>query len=103
MNTPIPIIRLEFESMRHSLMLALSEYTVQLDSDLHHAVDAFCTPSNLKHIIESEADRVLEQVIREQVKKWFTSGEGREVIKSAVEQKLRAGETWTPLDDRWTA
>ncbi len=99
MNLPIPIIRLEVESLRHSMVMALSEYTLQLDADLQTAVAAFCTPTNLKRIIESEADRVLEQVIREQVKAWFTQGEGRAVIKAAVEQKLRDGTTWTPLDE----
>ena len=95
----IPIIRLEVESMRQTMALALTEYTSQLDTDLHNAIDAYCTPDNLRRVIEQEANRTLEQVIREQVKAWFIYGAGREVIKRAVEQKLRDGTTWTPLDD----
>jgi hypothetical protein len=52
----------------------------------------------LARIIDSETSRILDQVIREEVKKWFTQGEGRQVIKISVEQKLKEGSTWTPLD-----
>jgi hypothetical protein len=95
----IPIIRLEVEHMRQTMAFALTEYTTRLDVDLHNAIDAYCTPENLRRVIEDEANRTLDQVIREQVKAWFIYGEGREVIKRAVEQKLRDGTTWTPLDE----
>jgi len=99
LNTPIPIIRLEVEHMHHTMMVALSEYTAQLDSYLKDALDKFCTPENLRRIIEEEVYRTLDIVIREQVKNWFLYGDGKKVIKQAVEQKLKDGTTWTPLDD----
>lgn len=95
----IPIIRLEVEHMRHTMTVALSEYTAQLDSDLQEAIERFCTPDNLRRIIEDEASRTLDDVIREQVNNWFMHGEGQKVIKQAVEQKLRDGTTYTPIDD----
>ena len=95
----IPIIRLEVEHMKQSIVAGLTAYTASLDADLKHAVDAYCTPENLRQVIENEANRTLDQVIREQVRAWFLHGEGRDVIKRAVEQKLRDGTTWTPIDD----
>jgi hypothetical protein len=81
------------------LLIALGQYTNQLDETLQTAVEAYCTPENLQRVISKETDRVLDSVIREQVKNWFIYGEGREVIKEAVERKLRDSTTWTPLDD----
>lgn len=97
----IPVIRLEIEHMRHTMMVALSQYTARLDENLRQAVEAYCTPENLARIIDDETHRVLDHVIREEVKNWFIHGEGREIIKAAVEKKLKEGTTWTPLDPEW--
>jgi hypothetical protein len=98
MSGPIPIIKLEVDHMKHTMAIALSQYTAQLDQNLQEAVEKFCTPENLKRIIEEEAHKQLDIVIREQVKQWFVYGEGRAVIRQAVEQKLKDGTTFTPLD-----
>jgi hypothetical protein len=98
MDKSIPIIKLEVDHMKHTMMVALSKYTAQLDRNLQEAVERFCTPENLQRIIENEADKQLDIVIREQVRAWFNYGEGRDVIKRAVEQKLKDATTWTPLD-----
>lgn len=98
----IPIVRLSVENMRHEMVTALHSYAVQMDEDLQRAITAFCTPENLRRIIESETDKVLEQVIRGEVSAWFRNGAGREVIRKAVEARLSANETWTPIDKTWT-
>lgn len=97
-NVPMPIIKLEVEHMRHTLAVALSEYTLQFDDILQKTINEFCAPGNLQRIMNDEANKVLDQVIRDEVKNWFWTGEGREVIKKAVYKKLSDNETWTPLD-----
>ena len=88
MILPTPVIRLEVEEhMRHAITVALSNYTAQLDQDLQDAVEHYCTPDNLRRIIDDETSRQLDIVIREQVKNWFVFGEGREIIKQAVERR----------------
>lgn len=98
MGFPMPIIKLEVEQMKHFMMVALSEYTTQIDETLKLSIEAYCTPENLQRVIGEEVQRTLNLVIREQVKNWFTFGEGHRVVKEAVEQKLKDGITWTPLD-----
>jgi hypothetical protein len=98
MSLSIPIIKLEIESMRHTMAYALTKYATDLDSTLQAALEAYCTPENLEYVIQTETSKVLNQVIKEEVKNWFTRGEGRKVIKEAVEKKLRDNETYTPLD-----
>jgi hypothetical protein len=83
------------------MAVALHQYALQLDEDMRNAVESFCTPQNLGRIVESEAHKWLDIVLREEVTAWFFTGAGREVIRKAVEAKLAAGETWTPLDEKW--
>lgn len=97
-HIPLPLIRLDVQNMRHSMAVALSKYTTELDETLQAALEAYCTPQNLERVIQSEVTKVLDQVIREEVKNWFIYGEGRKAIKEAVEKKLRDSETYTPLD-----
>lgn len=92
MGIPAPIIRLEVNRMKHTMLVALSEYAAQVDEMLRSSIEAYCTPDNLQRVIDKETQRTLDAVIREEVKNWFTYGEGREVIKKALEQKL--DETW---------
>ncbi len=98
-NTPIPIIQLEIRHLKHSMAVALSEYVMSFDEMLQDSLHNYCTPENLRAVIEQETRRTLDIVIKEEVRKWYTTGDGREVIKKAVEQKLKDNMTWTPLDD----
>jgi hypothetical protein len=97
-SLPIPIIKLEVQGMRHTMAFALSQYTAQIDETLQAALEAYCTPENLERVIQTETAKILDQVIKEEVKNWFTYGEGRKAIKEAVEKKLGDNETYTPLD-----
>lgn len=87
MNT-IPVIRLEVEHMKHSIVAALSEYTAQIDEDLKNAVDAFCRPENLKRIIEETVNKELKIEIERQVQNFFRYGAGQQAIAYAVTQRL---------------
>lgn len=97
MNT-IPIIRIELESMRMQLRTALSAYQIQLDTDLKEAVDRYCTPENLKRIVDTCVFQTLDTVIAEEVKNFYVKGEGRKVIKEEIERRLRNNETFTVID-----
>lgn len=90
MSLPImPVISLEVDQMKHTLVIAMRQYTNQLNEILRASIEAYCTQDNLRRVIEEETRRTLEAVLREEVKNWFLHGEGREVIKKAIEQKLR--------------
>jgi hypothetical protein len=93
-----PIIRLEVESMKHTMLYHLMQYSAQMDETLQKAVENFCTPENLETIIMNETSKVLDRVIREEVSRWFVHGEGRAAIKAAVEKRLRDKRTYTQLD-----
>lgn len=96
----MPIIRFELEGIKHSLYVALSEYSLQMDEQLKEALEKYFTPDNIQRVIDQEVWRTLDIVIKEEVIKFFREdNEGRKIIATAVKEKLLNNETYTPLDD----
>lgn len=84
----IPIIRLELESMKHSIYAAFSEHAASMDLDIKASVEAFCTPGNPKGIIKDQVDRVLKAAIEDEIKSFYAYGDGRKIIREAVQKRL---------------
>lgn len=97
MNTPI--IRLSIDSMKQTVLAALTEYQAQVDADIQAALEECCTPEHLREVLHEETRRTLDAVIREEVESFFRYGEGRKVVAEAVKTKLLKKESWSPLDE----
>ena len=96
----LPIIRLEVEGMKYAICTALTEHAAQMDADIKAAVEAYCTPENLKKIVTASATKILDATIREEVEKFFRyTGEGRQAVAQAVKECILKKDTFTPLDD----
>jgi len=61
----IPIIRLEIEGMRHSIMAALTENFAQRDADLQEAIKEVCETYPWRSRLINEAQQALDFQIRE--------------------------------------
>jgi dTDP-4-dehydrorhamnose reductase len=94
----IPVIRLEVEGMKRSIVAALLEHQAKMDADVIAAVEAYCHPQNISRIIHEAARTALDNAIREEVKAFFWQGEGRKAVAEAVKETLLKRETYTPLD-----
>jgi hypothetical protein len=94
----IPIIKIEFESMRQSLRIAMTEQMVTMDSNIKEAIDKYCTVENLQYIINSEVMRSVNEAVKEEVQSLFKySGAGRKAIREQI--KKYADDVWVELDD----
>lgn len=80
----VPIIRLELEGMRQSMLMAFSEHQGVLEQEVRSAVEAYCTPENLSAVIRVEAKRCLDSAVKRAIDDYFSYGEGKESVKSAV-------------------
>lgn len=90
----MPILRLELQQMQQTVHMALHEYMVQLDADIQQAITDYCTPATLTRVIEASVSEAVERVIREEVERFYRVGQGRKVIREAVEVELgRSKET----------
>jgi len=86
--TGIPIIRLTLEGMKAQVLHAFSGYEAQLADDLRAAVDAFCTPENIRAVVDREVATAITAAVRDEVDRFYRTGAGRAVIAAAVADKL---------------
>ena len=84
----MPVIHMELEGMKRTLYNALTQQALQLDTDINKAVESFCTQGNLAYVINNKVNAVLEVIIKEEVEKFYSKGEGRTIIAEAVKTHL---------------
>lgn len=97
-----PIIKLEVERMQYTLKALLSEHAAAMDEMLQKAVDNYCTDDNLKAVIDGAARQALDAAIKEEVRAFFSYGDGRKAVAAAVKESILKNETYTRLDGHET-
>jgi len=93
----MPIITLEVQGMKHAIKIALSEYTLSLDSTIKATLDSMCSDGNISAIVEAQARATIKSAIEKEVHEFFHRGKGRQAMRDAVverlsEERLEAGE-----------
>jgi hypothetical protein len=93
MSTPlehgIPVIRLTVEGMKINVLHALTGYEANLAEETRRAVEEFCTPENIRAIMQREVQTVLGRAVHDEVEHYYQRGDGRAAVKAAVEEALR--------------
>ncbi len=84
-----PIIKLTVQHMQHSILLAINNHMLNMGDEIKKAVEAACTPEQVKRVVEQSARETLDKVIALEVRRYFEYGEGRPVIEAAVVAKLK--------------
>lgn len=86
----LPLIKIEVEHMRQSMIHAFSEHVLKMDGLFQHAITAACKPEVVQEIVDDAAQRYLRQALDEEVKNYLTYGEGRKLVRAEVEKRLKA-------------
>lgn len=86
----VPLIRLEVEHMKQSMVHACSIYLAKMDEQIQAAVERECTVENVTRIIQNAAAEAITKAIKEEVDAFFRYGDGRKVINKAVTEQLGA-------------
>lgn len=91
MSSPdsLPILRLELSGMRQAIMMAFTARQASIDAEVQAAVDAFCTPENLRGVIDRCVANEIESAIRREVERFYSSGDGRKAIAEIVAKNLK--------------
>jgi hypothetical protein len=85
----VPIIRLEVEGLKRTMLLALTEHAALMDKSTQQAVEDFCSDSHIDAIVRREAQLQLNAALREEVRQFFLSnGPGRAAVRQAVIEAL---------------
>ena len=86
----IPIIRLEVQGMKHTLLTALSQHSVEMEASVQQAVENFCTEKNLTAIVNDAVKYEMDMAVREEVRNFFGFGKaGRRAVKEAILEHLK--------------
>ena len=86
----LPMIKIEVEHMRHSMIHAFSEHILKTDGLFQHAITEACKPEVVQEIVDDAARRYLHQALDEEVKSYLMYGEGRKIVRAEVEKRLKA-------------
>lgn len=85
----MPIIRMEIQGMRETLVAALSEHRALIDRDVQSAVEHFCESDQITLMVSQTVQDTLKKVLAETIQYHFQYGQGREDIDRAVQFSLR--------------
>jgi hypothetical protein len=85
----VPIIRLELDRMKYSIIAALNQHVLNIDDQVQKSIDQFATEENLGNIIQKIVREEINSAVTEEVQRFFRySGLGRAAIREAVEQHM---------------
>lgn len=82
----VPIIRLEIENLKHSISHYLGIENSDLEKVVHQEIDK--QKDFLDQQVRLEVSRCINQIIREKVYEYFSTGEGADNIKKAIKKTL---------------
>ncbi len=85
----IPIIRLEIESMRQSILMGFTQQMVELDSMVKIAVEKACSQENIQYILDEASNKYIKEALDEELKNYFIRGRGRKILAEKVAEKLK--------------
>lgn len=84
----LPIIKLELQGMRHAVMHAFTRHQIEMDAHVQAAMDAYCSPENIKRVVDTAVAREIESAIQSEVEKFYKYGAGRKAVAAAVAEAL---------------
>jgi hypothetical protein len=84
-----PLIKIEVEHMRQSMVHAFSEHVLKMDGLFQHAIAEACKPEVVQEIVNEAAHRWLKEALDNEVKSYLMFGEGRDFVRAEVEKRLR--------------
>lgn len=86
----MPIIKLEIQHLRESVMHMISAQELELDGHVKAALDRFCSEAAISALINQAVNDALREAITQTVEGFFRYGPGREAIRGPVLERMRA-------------
>lgn len=86
-----PIIKLEIESLKHSILHELSQYHFEVDSMVKEEIKKYCREDNIRQVLRAQISQSISHAIKQETENFFSYGPGREFVKAEVIKKLSEG------------
>lgn len=86
--SPVPIIRIEVETMKQVMFHAFQQQLLNLDEQFKLAVENACKPEKIQSILNQAANKYIREAVEEETKHYFLHGNGRKHIAELVKTQL---------------
>lgn len=84
----MPLIRIEVETMKQSIIHAFNKQMLGLDEMFKVALDDACQPEKVQNILTEAANKYIQEALKLETERYFLFGEGRKYISEKVKKKL---------------
>ena len=84
----LPVVRIELEGMKQTIIRAFTEESLKLDADVEAAIHSAIKNFNIQRVIQVEAEEILARNIREQLDGAVRSLMWDEDIRALLKRKL---------------
>lgn len=89
MSNSFPVIRLQLEGLRHTVLHAFSEEQLKMDEMLKQELDRYLSDASLRMVLRNEVEANINLAVKESVHHWFVmSPDGQKLIKDRVAAEL---------------
>lgn len=90
---PVPVFRLQLESMRLTLMTAIMEHHDEVERYVADELKRFIAEYDFAKTVREQLTPVFEDAIRESLTSYFRYGKGRAALSQAIEAAIAGGGT----------
>ena len=85
----MPIIRIEVEQMKHSMLHAFNQTQMEISEEVKRALDRACAPELIQQHINEVAHRVIKEATQTAIERWWAmSAEGQKLVQEAVAKRM---------------
>lgn len=85
----IPIVKIEVEAMKETILHAFSERALDFSAELKIAMDRACTPHVIQETINKAAREAVTQTVDSAARRWWATSEtAQALIQTAVTARL---------------
>lgn len=81
----IPIIPLEMQGMKHTVLKALQDHHIQMDEYIQQSLENFCSKEHLTSIVDQAVKAEMDAAVKAEIRDFFGYGkDGRRAVKEAI-------------------
>lgn len=88
MNKP-PLIQIDFQHLKHSVVQCFNEVQLQTDEQFRRAVENAFEPKKIETLINEKVEYHIKSLIESEIQSYFSyQSDGKAIIKERIREKL---------------
>jgi len=84
----MPIIRIELEGIRQTILHSFGGYTDELNRLVEKEVGKACSSGAVEQIVRAEVSKAMKKIVEDSIRRYFKYGDGRKGLDAAVKDAM---------------